>query len=105
MTKQSKNKIRSQSFKQILSNVTMERSSKIKLVVIGGFSLVAIEIALLTVFVGVVQLTLSKKSKPGKTKDDEFKISISTEDINKIDEKIKGIGVEPEKGKTDEDYE
>ncbi len=50
-------------------------------------------------------LTLSKKSKPGKTKDDEFKISISTEDINKIDEKIKDIGVESEKGKTDEDSE
>jgi len=50
-------------------------------------------------------MTISKKSKPGKTKDDEFKISISTEDIDKIDEKIKGSGVEPEKGETDEDYE
>ena len=31
----------------------MEKSFKIKLVVIGGFSLAATEIALLTVFVGV----------------------------------------------------
>ena len=50
-------------------------------------------------------MTISKTSKPGKTKDDEFKISISTEDINKIDEKINDIGVESEKGKTDEDSE
>jgi len=52
-----------------------------------------------------INMTISKKSKPGKTKDDEFKISISTEDINKIDEKINDIGVESEKGKTDEDSE
>ena len=50
-------------------------------------------------------MTFSKKSNPGKTKDGEFKISVSTEDIDKIDEKIKSIGVESEKGKTDEDYE
>ena len=48
---------------------------------------------------------MSKKSKPGKTKDDEFKISLSTEDIDKIDEKINDIEVESEKGKTDEDSE
>ena len=54
MTNQSKSKIRSQAFKQILSIVIMERSSKIKLIVIGGFSFAAIEITLLTVFVGVV---------------------------------------------------
>ena len=50
-------------------------------------------------------MTLSKKSKPDKTKDAEFKISISTEDINKIDEKIRDIEVESEKRKTDEDFE
>ncbi len=36
-----------------------------------------------------INMTISKKSKPGKTKDDEFKISISTEDIDKIDEAIR----------------
>jgi len=39
-------------------------------------------------------MTLSKKSKPDKTKNAEFKISISTEDIDKIDEKIRDIEVE-----------
>ncbi len=34
--------------------MSMERSFKITLVVIGGFSLAAVEMALLTVFVGVI---------------------------------------------------
>ena len=50
-------------------------------------------------------MTISKKSKPGRTKDAEFKISLSTEDIDKIDEKIRDIEDESEKGKTDEDSE
>ena len=44
-------------------------------------------------------MTISKKSKPDRTKDDEFKISLSTEDIDKIDEKIRDIENESEKGK------
>ena len=38
---------------QILINNNMEKFLKIKLGVIGGFSLAAIEIGLLTVFVGI----------------------------------------------------
>ena len=38
---------------QILVNNNVEKSLKIKLTVIGGFSFAAIEIALLTVFVGI----------------------------------------------------
>ena len=52
-----------------------------------------------------IKMTISKKSKPGRTKDDEFKISLSTEDIDKIDEKIREIEDESEKQETDEDPE
>jgi len=46
---------------------------------------------------------MSKKSKPDRTKDDEFKISLSTEDIDKIDEKIRDVEDESEKGMIDEE--
>jgi len=49
-------------------------------------------------------MTISKKSKPGRTKGAEFKSSLSTEDIDKIDEKIRDIEDESEKEKRDKDY-
>jgi len=42
-------------------------------------------------------LTKEQNSKPGITKDAEFKISLSTEDIDKIYEKIKDIEDDSEK--------
>ncbi len=42
-------------------------------------------------------MTKEQNSKPGITKDAEFKISLSTEDIDKIDEKIRNIEDDSEK--------
>ena len=51
----------------------------------------------------LTNMTISKKIKPGRTKDAEFKISLSTEDIDKIDEKIRDVEDESEKGMIDEE--
>jgi len=42
-------------------------------------------------------LAKEQNSKPSVTKDVEFKISLSTEDIDKIDEKIRNIEDDSEK--------
>ena len=35
--------------------------------------------------------SISRDNEPSISKDDEFKINLSTEDINKIDEEIRGM--------------